>query len=133
MAEFSNTVDPDEMTQNELFHQALRCLPTVYSECFLHFVVCFFGALEVKVSDWKLSKIKLADSEHKLPWLSVQLLDYYLTLKTYEPRPEKKDFCICENKAADQLCGNRTTDQQLCFRYMDSTIPLLPKSEISSL
>ena len=45
----------------------------------------------------------------------------------------KPDFCICENKAADQLCGNRTTDQCLCFRYTDSAIPLLPKSEISSL
>ena len=45
----------------------------------------------------------------------------------------KPDFCIFENKAANQLCGNRTTDQRLCFRYMDSTIPLLPKSEISSL
>ena len=44
----------------------------------------------------------------------------------------KPDFCICENKDADQLCGNRTTDQRLCFRYTDSTIPLLPKSEISS-
>ena len=45
----------------------------------------------------------------------------------------KTDFCICKHKAADQLCGNRTTAQRLCFRYMDSTIPLLPKSEISSL
>ena len=45
----------------------------------------------------------------------------------------KPDFCICENKATDQLCGNRTTDQRLCFPYMDSTIPLHPKSEISSL
>ena len=45
----------------------------------------------------------------------------------------KPDFCICENKAADQLCGNRTADQRLCFRYTDSTVPLLPKSEISSL
>ena len=45
----------------------------------------------------------------------------------------KPDFRKCENKAADQLCGNRITDQRLCFRYMDSTIPLLPKSEISSL
>ena len=43
----------------------------------------------------------------------------------------KSDFCICENKGADQLCGNRTTDQRVCFRYTDSTIPLLPKSEIS--
>ena len=50
-----------------------------------------------------------------------------------EPRHEKTGFCICENKAADQLCGNRTADQRLCFRYMDSTIPLLPKSEMSCL
>ena len=45
----------------------------------------------------------------------------------------KPAFCICENKGADQLCGNRTADQCLCFRYIGSTIPLLPKSEISSL
>ena len=44
----------------------------------------------------------------------------------------KPDFCICENKDADQLRGNREADQRLCFRYMDSTIPLLPKSRISS-
>ena len=44
----------------------------------------------------------------------------------------KRDFCICENKDADQLHGNREADQRLCFRYTDSTIPLLPKSEISS-
>ena len=43
----------------------------------------------------------------------------------------KHDFCICENKDADQLRGNREADQRLCFRYMDSTIPLLSKSEIS--
>ena len=43
-------------------------------------------------------------------------------------------FCICENKDADQLRGNREADQRLCFRSIDSTIPLsLPKSEISSL
>ena len=41
----------------------------------------------------------------------------------------KPDFCICENKGADQLCGNRTADQRLCFRYKDSSIPLLSKSE----
>ena len=42
-------------------------------------------------------------------------------------------FCICENKGADQLRGNRKADQRLCFRYTDSTMPLLPKCEISSL
>ena len=45
----------------------------------------------------------------------------------------KPDFCICENKDADQLRGNREADQRLCFRHLDSTIPLLPKSEISCL
>ena len=45
----------------------------------------------------------------------------------------KPDFCICENKDADQLPGNREADQRLCFRYTDSTIPLLPKYKISSL
>ena len=42
----------------------------------------------------------------------------------------KPAFCICKNKDADQLCGSREADQCLCFRYTDSTIPLLPKSEI---
>ena len=45
----------------------------------------------------------------------------------------KQTFCICENKDADQLRGNREADQRLCFRYIDSTIPVLSKSEISSL
>ena len=45
----------------------------------------------------------------------------------------KPDFCIGENKDADQLSGNRTTDQRLCFSYTDSTIPLLSKSKISSI
>ena len=35
----------------------------------------------------------------------------------------KPDFCICENKDADQLRGNREADQRLCFRHLDSTIP----------
>ena len=45
---------------------------------------------------------------------------------------EKPTICIGENKGADQLRGNREADQRLCFRYSDSTIPLLLKSEISS-
>ena len=41
----------------------------------------------------------------------------------------KLDFCLCENKGADQLRGNREADQRLCFRYRDSTFPplLIPK------
>ena len=44
----------------------------------------------------------------------------------------KLDFCLCKNEDADQLRSNWEADQRLCFRYTDSTIPLLPKSEISS-
>ena len=46
----------------------------------------------------------------------------------------KPDFCLGENKGADQLRGNREADQRLCFRYSDSTIPLLlkPKFQASS-
>ena len=49
-------------------------------------------------------------------------------------RMEKKTtICIGKNKGADQLRINCGADQCLCFFYMDSTIPLLSKSKISSL
>ena len=48
----------------------------------------------------------------------------------------KQTICICENKDADQLRGNREADQRLCFRYSDSTILFLlylnPKFQASS-
>ena len=44
----------------------------------------------------------------------------------------KPDFCLCENKSADQLRSNCEADQRLCFRYGDSTISRLLISEISS-
>ena len=56
------------------------------------------------------------------------ILHYNMSLVVIKP-----DFCICENKDADQLRCYCAADQRLCFRYMDSTIPLLSKSEISSL
>ena len=52
-------------------------------------------------------------------------------IDSFEPRHEKTN--ILHNKDADQLHGNREADQRLCFHYIDSTIPLLSKSEISSL
>ena len=42
-------------------------------------------------------------------------------MSIFEP-PHGKTICIGENKGADQ---------RLCFRYSDSTVPLLLKSEIS--
>ena len=39
----------------------------------------------------------------------------------------KPAFCLCENKGADQLCGNCAADQRLCFGNTNSTISLLSK------
>ena len=49
----------------------------------------------------------------------------------------KTTFCICENKDADQLRGNREADQRFCFRYIDRLVVrslyfLYPKFEASS-
>ena len=62
---------------------------------------------------------------------NVQRLEICLTSLIFQKRFPA--FCICENKDADQLRGNREADQRLCFRYIDSAIPLVPKYEISSL
>ena len=48
-------------------------------------------------------------------------------------RMGKPRICIGENKGADQLRSNCEADQRLCFRYTDSTIPLLLIDKISSL
>ena len=37
----------------------------------------------------------------------------------------KLDFLHMRKQVTDQLCSNCTADQCLCFRNMDSTIPLL--------
>ena len=43
----------------------------------------------------------------------------------------KPELCLCENIAADQLCGKCETDRRLSFHYSDRTVPLLVKFEIS--
>ena len=56
--------------------------------------------------------------------------------QTYEPPHGKTNNLHRQKQGADQLRGNRgnrEADQRLCFRYTDSTIPLLYKSKISSL
>ena len=45
----------------------------------------------------------------------------------------RPDFCLCEDKGADQLRSNCEADQLLCFRYSDSTIPLLLIAKTSSV
>ena len=44
----------------------------------------------------------------------------------------KPAFYKCENKDPDQLRSNCAADQRLCFRYADSTIPILSKSEFQA-
>ena len=65
--------------------------------------------------------------------IETQIVHQEGNLLYLSPVVRKPAFCMCENKNVDQLRGNREADQGLCFRYTDSTIPLLPKSEISSL
>ena len=45
----------------------------------------------------------------------------------------KPTIGIGDNKGADQLRSNCEADQRLCFRFTDSTIPLLYKSKTSRL
>ena len=52
--------------------------------------------------------------------------NFMLHMYVYMSRVYRKlAFCIYENKDVDQLRGNHEADQRLCFRYIDSTIPLL--------
>ena len=74
-----------------------------------------------------LSADKSADGRPTVGVVNViaVLAQHYLSRVVRKP-----DFCICVNKDADQLRGNREADQCLCFRNTNSTIPLLSKSEI---
>ena len=56
-----------------------------------------------------------------------------MVITANEPRHEKTNILPMQNKDADQLRGDREADQRLCFRFIDSKIPLLSKYEISSL
>ena len=63
----------------------------------------------------------------------VTKLVYKVDVLYLSPLRGKPTTCIGENIDADQLRGNREADQRLYFRYTDSTIPLLLKSEIIAL
>ena len=58
---------------------------------------------------------------------------HIIVIKYEPPHGKKPTLCIGKNKGADQLRINWGADQYLCFFYMDSTVPLLSKSKISSL
>ena len=63
------------------------------------------------------------------PCLVLRVCFFHNSLFNMSRVMRKPAFCTCENKDADQLRGNREADQRLCFRYKDSTIPILPKYE----
>ena len=89
--------------------------------------------------------LKLCDGENPLyayiceyedadqPLHSLIILFVFLYLDDMSCVLRKPLFCVCENEDADQLCGNCTADQRLCFPCIDSKVSLLYKSEISSL
>ena len=64
--------------------------------------------------------------------VGVSFYPFYANVYYFSHHNTKPTICICENKSADQLCSNCTADQRLCFRSIDSTIPHLLKSNISS-
>ena len=53
--------------------------------------------------------------------------------KPREPRRENTGFLHMRKQRRRSASSNREADQRLCFRHTDSEIPLLSKSEISSL
>ena len=98
------------------------CLVSVVSEICLHFCAKSCSLAQNNCSQPNFGSISTVD------------IDMRGSYKHKMARVmSKPDFCICENKDTDHLHGNRAADQLLCFRYIDSINPLLPKSEISSL
>ena len=99
-----------------------------------HLCFCYIGCTIALLSKSKISSLQ-PSSLIEQPGLSRTWLE---TLKTshdqahLSPVIRKPAFFICEINDADQLRGNREADQRLCIRYTDCTIPLLPKSDISS-
>ena len=107
--------DPFVRSALKLFYLYIVCFAKLPSYC-----DCFTFFSRIHIWDQSRSCRKKGGDQPRIT--------SYMSLVVRKPT-----FCICENKDADQLRGNREADQRLCFRYTDSTIPLFPKSEISSL
>ena len=86
--------------------------------------ICWFVNFNVPFDRFSILS---EQSQHFLAITSRLGSYYYLSRLMGKPT-----ICIGKNKDADQLRGNCKADQRLCFRYSDSTIPLLLKSKISS-
>ena len=108
--------------------------PKLLFKHFLFHSSCNYGDVNI-YSSWS----SIIHGYRNIRTCKVHVLRY---IKNYEPshtlkimsrRIRKATICRCETKGADQLQGDGEADQHLCFCYMDSTISLLPKSEILSL
>ena len=83
---------------------------------------------EVVCTHWNCLSQANQMSTHKIRFYG-QKNDKYISQNHHLSWVMRKPaFSICKSKGADQLCGNPTADQRLCF-----AIPLLPKSEISTV
>ena len=65
--------------------------------------------------------------------LQTQEFTVFLCVSQVSHVMRKPALYICIKQGADKLYGNPTADQRLSCRYIDSTTPLLLKSEISIL
>ena len=60
--------------------------------------------------------------------VAVALILYYLSHVMRKPV-----YALCEQQRRRSACASAQSDQHLCFRCLDSIIPLVSISEISSL
>ena len=135
------TFIPIKCLRNTPFTKATRTTYAlnVSNERGMMYKLPFMYALNVLHAYWKICKhlflfplivLRMIKNIKTALWM---LLTHLMSWNDYSRDVRKPDFCICENKDTDQPRGNREADQRLCFRYTDSTTPLLPKSEISCL
>ena len=76
---------------------------------------------------------KLIKTPALMPSSRKQFTHHLLSMSTCERLHEKTNILHMRNKDAHQLRSNHEANQPLCFRYTNSTIPLISKSKISSL
>ena len=123
-----------------LYSLVIKCLIAnrkIHDCCIARFVP---ETVEIpKIGFITLRLIKIKDNVQLYEVLTIIPADqsccktHVMVIKYLGRRMGKPTICICENKDADQLRSNCKADQRLCFRYMNSTIPLLSKTKISSL
>ena len=91
---------------------------------------CTYGIMAISHKPKRQSNIPL--KTHSVHYFLVAFSCLSIILKYMSLVMRKPDFCLCENKDADQLRGNLEADQCLCFCYTDSTIPLLLTTKLQA-